>query len=279
MEMTGGEKRSTECSARARHPALRRAGLACAAALLAMGLAGCETSSVDTRFATTIDADQGSEENIASLTNVIRSNPTDPSAYNVRGSAFGRAGRYQDALRDFDKAIELNPRFFEAYANRALIHRNLGDLGRAAEDYNQAIKLNPSYDTAYIGRGELYRRAGRSNEAFNDFQKAIQLDTTDPRAYFRRGLIYQTRGQHDFAIDDFSTAISLQPSAPEPYNGRGLSYVALRLDENLAESWANQALVYEKQGELAKAKKSYQRALQLDGQYEPARSGLARVGG
>ena len=29
--------------------------------------------------------------------------------------------------------------------------------------------------------------------------------------------------------------------------------------------------------ELAKAKKSYQRALQLDGQYEPARSGLARV--
>ena len=85
----------------------------------------------------------------------------------------------------------------------------------------------------------------------------------------------------------------MQPSAPEPYNGRGLSYVALnqldnafddfnyalRLDENLAESWANQALVYEKQGDMAKAKKSYHRALQLDSQYEPARSGLARVGG
>ncbi len=47
----------------------------------------------------------------------------------------------------------------------------------------------------------------------------------------------------------------------------------------MAESWANQALVYEKQGDLPKAKKSYQRALQLDPKYEPARTGLQRVGG
>ena len=294
MDTTDGNYRGTNASAMTHRPRAMRAGLAgIALAAAAIALAGCETAGVGSQLATTIDADQGSQENIASLTEVIRANPSDPAAYNVRGSAFGRAGRYQDAMRDFDQAIALNPRFFEAYANRALIWRSMGDLGRAAEDYNRAIQINPRYDTAYIGRGELYRRAGRANEAFNDFQKAIQLDTTDPRAYHRRGLVYQSRGQHDFAIDDFSTAISLQPNAPEPYNGRGLSYVAigqldnafddfnyaLRLDDRVAESWANQALVYEKRGETAKARKSYQRALQLDSKYEPARTGLARVGG
>ena len=168
------------------------------------------------RTATSIDRDQGSSENIGSLSDVISANANDPEAYNVRGSAYGRAGNYKAAMNDFDRAIEINPGFYQAYANRALIHRRLGALGNAASDYNRALQLNPQYDAAYIGRGNLYRNAGRTNEAFADFERAIQLDTTDPRAYHNRGLIYQSRGQHDFAIEDFSTAISLSPTPRSP---------------------------------------------------------------
>src|SRR4051794_34251166 len=46
----------------------------------------------------TIEAAQGSSENIESLTSVINRNPTDAEGYNVRGSAYGRAGRYREAL-------------------------------------------------------------------------------------------------------------------------------------------------------------------------------------
>ena len=55
----------------------------------------------------------------------------------------------------------------------------------------------------------------------------------------------------------------LSPSSPEPYNGRGISYVAQGDDDNafsdfntainlngkVAESWANQALIYERKGD------------------------------
>ena len=126
MTMSWGESNARiACSRAGNRDARRRLGPALVM-LAATALAGCQTAQVDSQFATTIEAEQGSEQNIASLTNVIRSNPGDASAYNVRGSAFGRAGRYQEALRDFDRAIELNPRFFEAYANRALIHRFTG---------------------------------------------------------------------------------------------------------------------------------------------------------
>jgi tetratricopeptide (TPR) repeat protein len=220
--------------------------------LSALALSGCVTSETG-ELATTIDREQGSSENINSLSDVISANANDPEAYNVRGSAYGRAGNYRAAM-------------------------------------NRALQLNPQYDAAYIGRGNLYRNAGRTNEAFADFERAIQLDTTDPRAYHNRGLIYQSRGQHDFAIEDFSTAISLAPDAPEPYNGRGVSYLArnddvnafadfnqaIKLNGNLAESWANQALVYERRKEF-KAEKSYQRAVILDGTYQPAQDGLKRV--
>ncbi|MEO0921013.1 MAG: tetratricopeptide repeat protein, partial [Pseudomonadota bacterium] len=96
-------------------------------------LAACETTSLNGEVAT-IEREQASDENISSLTQVIRANPNDANAYNVRGSAYGRGGRYREALADFTRALQINPRFYEAYANRALIYRFLGDQGAAAAD-------------------------------------------------------------------------------------------------------------------------------------------------
>ena len=66
--------------------------------------AGC-VSNPGGEIATSIDRTEGSTENIGSLTDVINQNPSDPDAYNVRGAALGRSGRYRDALNDFNRAI------------------------------------------------------------------------------------------------------------------------------------------------------------------------------
>src|SRR5689334_23155811 len=101
-------------------------GGAIVAALFAgLLLSACQSG--PTGELTTIDTAQGSQQNIASLTAVIDRNPRDPEAYNVRGSAYGRGGKYREALKDFDTAIQLKPNFYQAYANRALIQRFLGD--------------------------------------------------------------------------------------------------------------------------------------------------------
>ncbi len=72
--------------------------------------------SEDTLYAT-------SPANIASLTDVVTRNPNDPQAYNMRGSVFGQAGRYDKALADFDKAIGIDANYAQAYANRGLVYR------------------------------------------------------------------------------------------------------------------------------------------------------------
>ena len=53
--------------------------------------------------------------------------------------------------------------------------------------------------------------------------------------------------------------------------------MAIKLDGKIAESWANQALIYERRGDKAKAAKSYQQAVRLDPNYKPAKDGLART--
>ncbi|MBN1694163.1 tetratricopeptide repeat protein [candidate division WOR-3 bacterium] len=47
------------------------------------------------------------------------------------------------AIRDFDKAIQLNPEYVDAYYYRGNAYRSKGDYAKAIQDYDKAIELNP----------------------------------------------------------------------------------------------------------------------------------------
>jgi Flp pilus assembly protein TadD len=98
-----------------------------------------------------------SPANIASLTEVIQSQPNDPQAYNMRGTVLASSGRRKEALIDFNKAIALDSKYSEAYANRGLLHRQNGQPDLALKDYDAAIAIDPNYATAYLGRGLAWR--------------------------------------------------------------------------------------------------------------------------
>ena len=66
-------------------------------------LSACNSS--DGFSGLTLEKEQGSAQNISSLSQVVARNPRDPEGYNVRGSAYGRAGQYSAALQDFNTAI------------------------------------------------------------------------------------------------------------------------------------------------------------------------------
>ena len=93
----------------------------------------------------------------------------------MRGSVLGRAGRNQEALADFDRAIALDANYAQAYANRGQVHRQMNRLDLALADYNKALALDQNYAAAYLGRGQVYRAQGRALEALNDYNRAIQM--------------------------------------------------------------------------------------------------------
>ena len=121
-------------------------------ALATLALAGCETTSrsVSVPQVTVIEDDkQGtSAVNIASLTEVIQRNPSDPSAYNTRGAAHARVGRYVDAIEgtgaillDTRKTIP-GLRALEKYAARmggAQNHRMRLDDGLLIKDNHVGV--------------------------------------------------------------------------------------------------------------------------------------------
>lgn len=274
----------------------RRALRLVAALCLPLMAGGCMTTGARTTQEPVDEetAMAASPANIASLTDVISRNPSDPQAYNVRGTVLGRAGRHKEALADFDKAISLDPNYAQAYANRGLVYRQMRRPDAAVADYSRAIEIDANYAPAYLGRGIVYREQNQAMAAFEDFNRAISLRPNVAEAYYNRGLLYQAQRQHDYAIGDFDTAINLERRQPEPILiARGLSHMATnnfkaaaadldqavqRDPENL-QAWMSRGLAYERLGDKEKAAGSYARALNLRNNYEPARAGFARVGG
>jgi tetratricopeptide (TPR) repeat protein len=55
-------------------------------------------------------------------------------------------GRYEEALKDYNKAIEIKPTLASAYVNRGIAYSHLGQYEKAIADYEKGLELDPEID-------------------------------------------------------------------------------------------------------------------------------------
>ena len=72
---------------------------------------------------------------------------------------------FQEAIAEYDQAIQLNPKFTAAYNDRGVAYFYLGQFERAVEDYDAAIGIDGHYAEAYNNRGLAYVRLGQLDRA------------------------------------------------------------------------------------------------------------------
>jgi len=102
-----------------------------------------------------------------------KSESRNPKFYNNRGIAYGEKGQYDQAISDFNKAIEINPRYEKAYNNRGIVYRLEGQYDQAISDFNKAIEINPTDAQAYNNLAWLFATA--KVPGFRNGEKAVVL--------------------------------------------------------------------------------------------------------
>ncbi len=176
------------------------------------------------------------DEALADFNRAIEHSPHYRRAIVSRGETYRRMGRFDDALDDFSRAIELDPDHVWAIASRGETYRRMRHFNHALADFSRAIELNPRYDWAIAHRGETYRQMGRFDDALDDFSRAIELDPDHVWAIASRGRTYQAMERDDEALADFSRAIELNPDYRRAIASRGEIYRQMgRFDEALAD--------------------------------------------
>ena len=97
----------------------------------------------------------------------------DAKFYNNRGAAYGEKGQYDQAISDFNRAIEINQRYTMAYNNRGIVYRLKGRYDQAISDFNKAIGINPLDPEAYNNLAWLFATA--KDRGFRNGKKAVEL--------------------------------------------------------------------------------------------------------
>ena len=81
-------------------------------------------------------------------------------AFGNRGNGYQAEGDYEQAIVDYDQAIQLNPDDPIAFSNRGNAYKSKGNIDRAIADFSEAIKLDPKFAEAYANRGLLKLKRG-----------------------------------------------------------------------------------------------------------------------
>ena len=175
---------------------------------------------------------------------VVGLNPELINAYISRATAYKRKTKFEFAIEDYTKAIELDSDDPDIYHDRGVTYVEQDDFDHAIKDYTKAIKLNSKFTEAYYGRGNAHSGKNNYDLAIQDYTRAIQLDPNFSKAYYNRGVVYNYKGDVDLAIKDYIKAIELNPDDFKAYNNIGASYI--------------------KKGEIDRAIKNYNTAIELN---------------
>ena len=98
------------------------------------------------------------------------------------------------------------------HVNRGIVQTALGRYQDALSDYIRAMDLSPDLPEAYVGRGNIYFLAGKFNRAIEDYTTALDLDISrDYIAHFNRGMAYEKVGNINDAESNYRRALELQP--------------------------------------------------------------------
>jgi len=199
---------------------------------------------------------------------VVSKSPNKARGYNNRGSLLYLEKKYEQAIKDIDKAIALKPMYADAYYNRGVYFNNENKYEQAINDFNKAIALKPNYVDAYNNRGTTYNSMGKHELALKDFQKTLELNPKHTNAWFNCGNALQKMGESEKAIDAYSRVLELDPQYVKAYDERARALIninktaeALKDFDKAIEIDPGNVNVYNNRGTLHYQEKRYEAAL------------------
>ena len=148
-------------------------------------------------------------------------------------------GRYQQAIAEFDKVLQLNSSDGYAYLGRGQSNLSLERYFEAIVDFEKAISLLPEEAHAFIwlNIGFAQYRGGNVTGAIATLDQVINSHLEDNwSAYLYRGIAKHDLGQYMAAISDYTKYVKERPDEGYSYFLRGLSKYELGcLEESLAD--------------------------------------------
>ncbi|MGD1843260.1 MAG: tetratricopeptide repeat protein [Thermonemataceae bacterium] len=169
------------------------------------------------------------KEVVAYTDTFLKATPNDPELWLYRGRALFHLGKENEALRMFNKAIEVDSTFYKAYEDRAILYNYIGisDTLQAFEDIDVAIKHFPNDLNLYKVKASLLYKTRRFEEAIEQYDKILAKNPNDYKVITYKARMHRELYENDRALEMCNTAIGIKPQDLFAYEERAFVYIAM----------------------------------------------------
>jgi Flp pilus assembly protein TadD len=114
--------------------------------------------------------------------NTMVEDSNDAASWNDKGNVLAMQGKYDEAIKAFNEAIQLDPNNSATWSNKGNVLSLQGNYNESIKAFDEAIKLDPNNAGAWNNKGmDLYDQ-GKYDEAIKAFDEAIRLKPDYARA-------------------------------------------------------------------------------------------------
>jgi tetratricopeptide (TPR) repeat protein len=149
------------------------------------------------------------DEALNQFNRALEINPAAAEAYLGIGSIQHRRAQYEEAKASYRQATLLDSVSVEARYYLGLMHQVLGETGQAIENYRQALRLDPDNTQAHRDLATAYLQVGHPRLALPHAREAARLDPTDQAALLNLGAVLSLLQQYEEALDVYRVATEL----------------------------------------------------------------------
>ena len=181
------------------------------------------------------------------LTRLIKKHPDLYTVQYGMGTVLSMKGNYSESIFYFEKCLTLFPYFAEAWYNKGISHKNMLDVGNMIKSLKKALEFGDGESDFIKTARELLSTLRASIHCSTGLSLDLYLKSLDE---FDSSVLKMQNGNYEEALIGFQNVCSSTKNHPQSYGNLGICYSFL--------------------GKKPEALAAYDKALEIDPEYEPA---------
>ena len=186
------------------------------------------------------------------LTELLEKHPDLHMVQYGMGTVQAMKGNYEESIVYFDKALAIFPYFVEAWFNRGVSYKEMCDIGNTVKSFQKVVEFGEPEEQFVVSALELIRTM--EENCARESGLSVEEHFESMAVFDRAFLSMKEDKNYSKAILGFKKVLAQNPNNPQSYGNIGLCYAYMgKKDEALA---------------------AYEKALELDPDYEPAKQNM-----
>jgi tetratricopeptide (TPR) repeat protein len=153
----------------------------------------------------------------------LQNNPQNPYTLYNTGMILEIMGKNEDALRFYEKCIQLDSSFKEAYFKLGFNKYKLGYLDAAEVSYEKALEIDNFYLDAIYQKGLCLVVREYYDRALECFDRVISIDPFYKQAWNDKGIVLVMLGRPEESLQCFDFILSMDPGNKNALYQKGIA--------------------------------------------------------